>query len=91
MKHFIKVLFIGIMLMLSGCSQKDSDNTVHNNNMLVLIEISHLPSPWINDHAILVDRETRVMYMENIGSGSGIPVVMLDPEGKPRIYKGDLY
>ena len=92
MKHFIKMLLIGIVLMLSGCSPKDSEKTnqsPYSNDMLVLIEISYI-SPRINSHAILVDRETRVMYMENTGGYSSTPVVMLNPDGTPRIYEGDL-
>jgi hypothetical protein len=90
MKDYIKVLFIGVVLMLSGYSQKDSENVDHRDiDMLVCIGVSR-PSSWGNARLILVDRDTRVMYMEKVGYASGTPTVMLNSDGKPRIYEGDL-
>lgn len=43
-----------------------------------------------NGCIILVDKETRVMYLYvKTGSGAGL-TVMVDEEGKPMLYEGEL-
>jgi len=83
MKKLIAILMLAVML--AGCgSSSESDAEKSNPKRFVLVEHT-----W--DYEIMVDRETRVMYVMSNGSyNHGTFTVMVDENGKPLTWNGDL-
>lgn len=84
MKRKILCLLLLIMLpilLLSGCSSEESDI---NGGYERFKEVNY------SNCVVYVDKETRVMYLfTKIGYGAGL-TVMLDENGNPLIWEGDL-
>ena len=85
MRKILCLIFI-IMLMLTcvGCSNED--NEIITDNRFV-----HIEQGWDDNNNsvhIVVDTETKVMYM--VRPQVGI-TVMLDSDGKPLLYEEGLY
>ena len=72
-------------LLFTGCSYRDK--TFQDSGKFKLIGGTNT----MNDgYFILVDKETRVMYLfVKYGYGAGLEV-MVDEEGKPMLYEGEL-
>lgn len=90
------ILILPICLMFSGCSKNPkSDNYfTEKNNRFVFVK-NYTDNGKVN-FKILVDKETRVMYLYYIYEKSmkydyktGL-TVMVDSDGKPLIYEGEL-
>ena len=72
------LILIFTPLFLTGCSEESSE--INSNRFYTL---------YYNDEIILVDKETKVMYLwVKKGYGAGL-TVMLDVDGKPLIYDGE--
>ena len=79
----ILCLVIAIMLMLTcvGCSN-ENNNTITDDRFVVVED------GWADGNRafIMVDKETKVMYL-TFSCGGGI-TVMLDTDGKPLLWEG---
>ena len=72
-------------LLFTGCAYRDE--LFQNGGRFKLVEDSGKSS---DGYFILVDKETRVMYLfVKYGYGAGLEV-MVDEEGKPMLYEGEL-
>lgn len=72
-------------LLFTGCAYRDK--TFQNSGRFKLIDEMYMES---DGYFILVDKETRVMYLfAKYGYGAGLEV-MVDEEGKPMLYEGEL-
>lgn len=86
MKKFIVMLMLAVMLVGCGNSSESDarDGEKSNQKRFVPVEID-----W--SYEIVVDRETRVMYAISNGTyNHGTFTVMVDENGKPLIWEGDL-
>lgn len=86
MKKLIVMLILTVMLV--GCGNSGEfdvgDGEKSNQDRFVLVEYSLSCS-------IMVDRETRVMYAVSNGAyNHGTFTVMVDENGKPLTWEGDL-
>lgn len=93
----IVVLFVVFALftaVLTGCDPKQSENSSNvekNSKRFVSIYDKEAVNDEYSHEKILVDRETRVMYLYvYYNTNSGGPIVMVDKDGKPLIYDGNL-
>lgn len=72
-------------LLFTGCTYRD--NTFQDSGRFKLLDEINKNS---DGYFILVDKETRVMYLfAKYGYGAGL-TVMVDEEGKPMLYEGEL-
>lgn len=72
-------------LLFTGCAYRDK--TFQDGGKFKLIDNANLNT---DGYFILVDKETRVMYLfVKYGYGAGLEV-MVDEEGKPMLYEGEL-
>lgn len=86
MKKLIVMLMLAVTL--AGCghsSESDiGDSEKSNQDRFVLVE-------YALSYEIMVDRETRVMYVVSNGAyNHGTFTVMVDENGKPLTWDGDL-
>ena len=78
------LLFIlPVCLLFTGCSSKIENKQTEQHLMVCIDDFS------IGGYGayILVHKETRVMYLSHYQGGT---TVMLDEDGKPLIYEGEL-
>ena len=87
---FLVAIIAFALCALCGCGYKEkAKDFVPDSNRFILLEEQELA---ICDHVyILCDRETRVMYLITYlgGNGGGL-TVMIDENGKPLLYEGEL-
>lgn len=83
MKKYLLSAVMLLTVLLSSCSG-DADNSC--SLPYDRFKIIHYPSVNIQ---ILVDRDTRVMYISKCSSSAGF-TVMVDADGKPMLYEGEL-
>lgn len=86
MKKLIVILMLAVTLAGCGSSNESDirDGEKSNQKRLVLVE-----DEW--PYKIMVDRETRVMYVVSNGRyNCGTFTVMVDESGKPLMWDGDL-
>lgn len=76
-------LIIPICLLFAGCSSKIENKQTEEHLMVCIDDFT------IGGYGafILVHKETRVMYMAYYQGGT---TVMLDKDGRPLIYEGEL-
>ena len=87
MKKLIAILMLAVMLVGCGASSESDaiDGEKSNQKRFVSVE----KRSWA--YEIMVDRETRVMYVVSDGSyNHGTFTVMVDENGKPLTWEGDL-
>lgn len=81
------ILIIPICLLFSGCGTEKSPSYESNTGRFLLVYSQEKDREKIY---ILVDTKTRVMYLWcHIGFGGGL-TVMLNPDGTPMIWEGEL-
>lgn len=95
MKKFLILLLIMIISIfaLTGCAENNRDYSEHKPEygpQFMLLE--NYKDPYIGDVEILVDKNTRVMYLylsycDNESNGKAI-TVLYNNEGKVRRYSG---
>lgn len=86
MKKLIVMLMLAVMLVGCGNSSESDvrDSEKSSQKRFVPVEIA-----W--SYEIMVDRETRVMYVISNGAyNHGTFTLMVDKSGKPLIWDGDL-
>ena len=97
MKKLILSIILTILLLFcfTSCSDNSSyeDYIPTQGSMFICIE--EYKDPYLGDVKILVDRETRIMYMkywENSSYDYGVSgiTVLYDSEGQPKKYNGVL-
>ena len=93
MKKIVFSMIFGVLL-ISTCLFSGCNITLEvkgsNEDFMVVSDTVITPSTRVE---ILVHKETKVMYMlylDNYGKDGGGLTVMLDADGKPLIYQGDL-
>ena len=81
MKKLIVMLMLAVMLISFGCS---TEANASNPKRFVSVENTM-------NYLIMVDKETRVMYVVSNGIYNyGTFTVMVDENGKPLTWEGDL-
>lgn len=88
-----KFLFIVILLLapicVCGCIQKSEDYKEQQQTRFVVIE-RYKDKPISDDYLIIVDKQTRIMYLQYCGSYRGGITPLLDENGNPQRYEGEL-
>jgi len=83
MKKLIVMLMLAVMLVGCGSSNESDAGDGEKPKRFVMVEHT-----W--DYEIMVDRETRVMYVVSNGAyNHGTFTVMVDENGKPMTWDGD--
>lgn len=87
---FLVAIIACALCFLCGCDYKEkvkAKDFVPDSNRFVLLETQALSA---YDHLyVLCDRETRVIYLLTHLHGGGL-TVMVDENGKPLLYEGEL-
>ena len=84
---FLALILCFITLSFAGCEEENSNGwrSCKVSEDVTLILVSYNPS-----YDILVHKETRVMYIVNSIYNQGGISVMLDENGKPLLWQGEL-
>lgn len=81
------ILAFVMMFALVGCAEEADRETVSDEPFVVV-------ENYIDDFGsrivIYVHKETRVMYLSTAGNYNGGVTVMLDADGKPLLWEGEL-
>ena len=90
----LRLIFCGLMLSVAlvGCGGSKSENNgmkyeIIGNRTFLVIDTS---TGFSNVHLIYVDKETKVQYLMFEGGHWGIMSVLLDADGKPILYDGEV-
>lgn len=91
-KLILCILFIFIIpvcILFTGCggTQKANDYSKSQNDRFLLIKEY---KDGVDTYIILVDKETRVLYLRYSESYRAGLTVMLDANGNPLLYEGQL-
>lgn len=81
------ILIIPICLLFSGCGTEKSPSYESNTGRFLLVYSQEKDSDKID---ILVDTKTRVMYLWSRHGYSGGLTIMVDSNGNPMIWEGEL-
>ena len=82
MKHKILIIFILLVLLLTGCKTTDTDEDDDAPSLFTQVEMT-------GSYRILYHKETKVMYAVSCGSYNGGNFTLLvDPDGKPLLWEG---
>ena len=82
------LLVLPVCLLFTGCSKTaQSSNT---GEEFIVGDIILVKIVKTSNFSIFVDKNTRVMYLYNTTNYQGGLTVMLDADGKPLIYEGEL-
>lgn len=87
---FILLLLIMPVMLLCGCSEvpKSEDFTSEENSRFVYVKEYTIDND--TKFEVLVDRETKVMYLCRISGYGGGLTVMLNADGTPMLWEGEL-
>ncbi len=88
MKKLLMCAIVVVSLMLCvGCSTIDAADATETEvgNVFNIVESGKLPT--YGYYEVLVDKTTRVMYFYTHKSYSDTMTVLLDSDGKPRLYE----
>ena len=90
-KVICAILLICILLMLVACSatadKQDDKQTAETARFIVVHHELITDTNDIMRIKILVDTETRVMYMDTTGAQESGLTVLVDKEGKPMLWE----
>ena len=94
-KNFIIGIFVVLVILLNlcGCSNNENYKDYKPTQGSMFICVESYTDPYLGDVKILVDKETRIMYMyywENSNNDYGVSgiTVLYDSDGKPKKYNG---
>lgn len=88
MKKILICLIVAASLVLCiGCSATDAVDATETDigNVFNIVESGKMPE--YGDYEVLVDKTTRVMYFYTTRQYSNTMTVLLDSDGKPRLYE----
>lgn len=83
MKKALVMIAVGVTLLMSGCSQHETEKNQQEENRLIVIDRCS------NSYRIYVDKETMVMYLRTKQGYGEALCVMVDADGKPLLWKGE--
>lgn len=91
MKKKLSILICSLLLSVSlvGCGSESNNGKyeILGNRTYLIIDYTALDNI---SHKILVDTETKVQYLYITNGHAGGMSVLVDAEGKPILYEGDL-
>lgn len=82
------ILVLPVCLLFTGCSKTAQSSSTGEEFIvgdIILVKIAKT-----SNFSIFVDKNTRVMYLYNTTNYQGGLTVMLDADGKPLLYEGEL-
>lgn len=87
------ILSILCVLCLSSCVENENYESYQPQQGSMFICVEYYTDPHLGDVKILVDKETRIMYLYYYDSGSDYNfstnlTVLYDSDGKPKKYSG---
>lgn len=88
MKKLLICAIVAVSLVLCiGCSAIDVADATETDigNVFNIVESGKMPE--YGDYEVLVDKTTRVMYFYTTRQYSNTMTVLLDSDGKPRLYE----
>ena len=88
MKKLLLLLLLPVML-LAGCGDIRSDDYVSVEQDR-FVEVKNYYSATGCDYTIVVDKETKVMYLMFLIGYKGGLTVMLNSDGTPMLWQGEL-
>ena len=80
MKKALVMTALGVTLLMSGCTQHETEKHQQEENRLMVIDDSM-------SYRIYVDKETMVMYLRTKQGYGEALCVMVDADGKPLLWK----
>ena len=86
-KVICAILLICILLMLVACSTSTDKQTAETARFIVVHHELITDTNDVMRIKILVDTETRVMYMYTTGAQESGLTVLVDKEGKPMLWE----
>lgn len=87
----IVLIIIVIASVLSGCSRNKGDEKLAADISQRFIEVAdHISFTDKYDYSVFVDSETKVMYLVIYGGYRAGITVILNADGTPMLYDGDL-
>lgn len=90
MKKILMCVIVAALLVLCiGCSTIDVADATETDvgNVFNIVESGKMPE--YGYYEVLVDKTTRVMYFYTSKQYSDTMTVLLDSDGKPRLYEGE--
>lgn len=90
-KILITILILALCILFAGCAERDENErrvyyVCEGITFVEVVGIDGSKQPY----KILVHKETRVMYVEYCGAYQGGISVMLDEDGNPLLWEGEL-
>lgn len=83
------LLVLPVCLLFTGCNSKNAQ-TSDIGKEYVIGDIILVKIAKETEFCVLVDKNTRVMYLYNTTSYQGGLTPLLDSDGKPLLYEGEL-
>lgn len=94
-KNYILIIFVVILCIfcLSSCVENKNYEEYQPTQGSMFICIESYEDPYLGNVKILVDKETRIMYMyywkySNNDYGTSGITILYDSDGKPKKYNG---
>lgn len=93
-KLLFSILLCGFLTVgMSACSENENYESYQPEQGSMFICVESYTDPYLGDVKILVDKETRIMYMyywENSNKDYGVSgiTVLYDSDGNPKKYTG---
>ena len=94
-KNFIIGIFVVLVILLNlcGCSNNENNKDYKPTQGSMFICVEQYEDPYLEYVKILVDKNTRVMYIyyttgRNNDNSTGGMTVIYDSDGKPKKYSG---
>lgn len=85
----IKLLLCSLLLSVSltGCNNNTGDQITIADRPFIIVSKADMR---LGEYYLLVDKETRVQYLMNSSSYTSGITVLVDADGKPILYEGDV-
>lgn len=90
-KILITILILALCILFAGCAERDEDErrvyyVCEGITFVEVVVYDGVKQPYV----ILVHKETRVMYVKESEPYQGGMSVMLDENGNPLLWEGEL-
>ena len=82
------VLVISMLFSLAACSENKNYEEYQPMEGSMFIYIESYEDPYLGNVKILVDKETRIMYMYAVKNYAACITVIYDSKGEPKKYNG---